>query len=175
MIQRRSPRLKGWDYGAPSTYFITVVTDGRRRLFGSINGGGVMIRSALGTIAEAEWWRTAMLTRTAECLGFVLMPNHVHAIVYLNSAETMAGRASPAPTTTLSILVGGYKSAVSRRAGRAIWQRSFYDRIIRSEHELEALWDYIESNPARWAEDHENPASTTESTTTARHPRMGTW
>ena len=171
MVQRRSPRLKGWDYGAPSAYFITVVTDERQPLFGSIDSEGLMNRSALGTIAEAEWRRTATLAPTTECPVFVLMPNHVHAIVCLTSGDD-AGGASPAPTTTLSVLVGGYKSAVSRRVGRAIWQRSFYDRIIRNERELEALWDYIESNHMGWAEDHENCAPVIR---TARHPRRGTW
>ena len=152
MIRRRSPRLKDWDYGTPDAYFVTVVTQLRRSRFGTIDGEGVMARSTLGTIAEAEWWRTATVFPNAHSPVFVLMPNHVHGIVYLNLDPDLTR-----PPAHLSAFVGSYKSAVSRRAGAGIWQRSFYDRIIRDERELAVLWDYIESNPGRWAEDHENP------------------
>jgi REP element-mobilizing transposase RayT len=154
VIQRRTPRLKDWDYSTPGAYFITVVTCLRQPLFGSIDGEGVMTRSHLGTIAEAEWWRALSLVPNVESPAFVLMPNHVHGILCLNLNPDGDNRASG-----LTRFVGRYKAAVSRKAGRAIWQRSFYDRIIRDEREMEALWDYMESNPGKWAEDHENPAA----------------
>ena len=148
MIRRRSPRLEGWDYGTPGAYFVTVVTHLRQPLFGAINDEGVLNRSDLGAIAEGEWWRVATLVPNAESPVFVLMPNHVHGIVYVNLNPDGTSAASH-----LSRFVGRYKAAVSRQAGRAIWQRSFYDRVIRDERELEALWEYVESNPGRWAED----------------------
>jgi putative transposase len=80
------------------------------------------------------------------------MPNHVHAIVWLRPE----GEACLAPTS-LSAFVGGFKAAVSRRVGQRIWQRSFYDRVIRNENEFEALTAYIADNPRRWTEDIENP------------------
>ena len=155
MIQRRSPRLKHWDYSTPDWYFVTVVTRLRRELFGTIDECGVMSRSELGTVAEAEWWRSASLLADAKSYVFVLMPNHVHGIVWLN-----LGTDHTTSRTRLSTFVGGYKAAVTRRAGRPIWQRGYYDRIIRDERELEAAWNYIEANPAKWAEDHENPVLT---------------
>jgi REP element-mobilizing transposase RayT len=82
---------------------------------------------------------------------FVVMPNHVHAIVWLDSR---AGQAPP-----LHRLVGGFKAAASRAAGRPLWQRSFHDRVIRDDAELEALRRYVAENPLRWALDRENPAA----------------
>ena len=152
MDRRRSARLKGWDYGTPDAYFVAVVTHLRRSWFGTIDGEGMVTRSGLGMIAEAEWWRTATVFPNAHSPVFVLMPNHVHGIVYLNLDPDPT-----CPPAHLSTFVGSYKSAVSRRVGAGIWQRSFYDRIIREERDLAMLWDYIESNPGRWAEDHENP------------------
>jgi putative transposase len=80
------------------------------------------------------------------------MPNHVHAIVTLRPE----GEACLAPTS-LAAFIGGFKAAVSRRLGRRTWQRSFYDRVMLDQREFEALDEYIAGNPARWAEDLENP------------------
>jgi putative transposase len=76
------------------------------------------------------------------------MPNHVHGIVWLPG-----GHAPPLP-----VVIGSFKSAVSRLEGGPLWQRSFYDRMIRSDIELRALRQYVTDNPLRWALDRENPA-----------------
>jgi REP element-mobilizing transposase RayT len=81
--------------------------------------------------------------------AFVVMPNHVHGIVWLPGA----GHAPPLP-----VVIGSFKSAVSRLAGEPLWQRSFYDRVIRSDSELRALRQYVTDNPVRWALGRENPA-----------------
>lgn len=152
MLNRRSPRLKGWDYGCVADYFITAVTRGRLALFGSIGEDGILTRSDVGEIAEHEWWRSVSLCRGAESPAFVVMPDHVHGIVSLNSeSDDQVG------DRRLTAFVGSYKAAVSRHAGRPVWQRSFFDRIIRSEAEFHALIEYIESDPGLWAERHENP------------------
>ena len=79
--------------------------------------------------------------------AFVVMPNHVHGIVWLPGA-------GHAP---LPVVIGSFKSAVSRLAGGPLWQR-FYDRVIRSDSGLRALRQYVTDNPLRWALDRENPA-----------------
>jgi putative transposase len=81
--------------------------------------------------------------------AFVVMPNHVHGIVWLPGA----GHAPPLP-----VVIGSFKSAVSRLEGGPLWQRSFYDRVIRSDIELRALRQYVTDNLLRWALDRENPA-----------------
>jgi putative transposase len=81
--------------------------------------------------------------------AFVVMPNHVQGIVMVGRA----GHARP-----LQVVIGSCKSAVSRLLGRPVWQRGFYERVIRDERELEALREYIVNNPAAWDVDPENPS-----------------
>lgn len=82
--------------------------------------------------------------------AFVVMPNHIHGILWLSRA----GHAPP-----LHRVVGSFKSAASRATGHSLWQRSFYDRVVRNDEELRALREYVEENPLRWVVDLENPAS----------------
>jgi putative transposase len=84
---------------------------------------------------------------------FVVMPNHVHLIVWLS---TRARQASP---LRLGTVVGSMKSGSARQAGRALWQRGYYDYVIRDEDDLERARDYIRTNPIRWALDPENPVN----------------
>jgi REP element-mobilizing transposase RayT len=93
--------------------------------------------------------------------AFVIMPNHIHGIVAITPG--VGGDACVAPT--LGTIVGSFKSAVTKRinilrgaAGSAVWQRSYYEHVIRAEHDLNKIREYIEHNPSRWAEDLENPA-----------------
>jgi REP element-mobilizing transposase RayT len=76
--------------------------------------------------------------------AFVVMPNHLHGIVVLG--EGRAGQVRPLP-----VIIGSFKAAAGRRLGFAVWQRSYWDRIIRSEREWNELRHYIDDNPARWA------------------------
>jgi putative transposase len=82
--------------------------------------------------------------------AFVVMPNHVHGILWL----ARAGHAPP-----LHRVIGSFKAAVSRRARIRVWQRSFHDRVIRNETELRMFRQYIVDNPIKWAVDRENPRS----------------
>jgi putative transposase len=81
--------------------------------------------------------------------AFVVMPNHLHGILWLSRA----GHAPPLP-----LVVGSFKSATSRAVGQPVWQRSFYDRVIRNDSELSALRQYVADNPLKWAVDRQNPA-----------------
>jgi REP element-mobilizing transposase RayT len=82
----------------------------------------------------------------------VVMPNHVHAIVFL---DRLRFRPPPVPA-----VIGAFKARASRRADRALWQRGYFDRVIRTELELSAFREYISTNPLRWALDRENPERT---------------
>jgi len=128
---------------------VTVCAFGRRFLFGAVMQDEMRL-SPLGEVVRREW--TAIATRWGgvELDAFAVMPNHLHGIVAL----TGAGRAPP-----LQTIIGSFKAGVSRRAGCSVWQRSFYDRVIRDDEELRALREYVEENPLRWALDLENPAS----------------
>ncbi|CAN5233503.1 transposase [soil metagenome] len=145
--QRRSPRLKGYDYSTEGAYLVTVCSAGRACIFGGISGD-VMQRTSTGKIVERCWRESPVHYPAASTDALVVMPNHVHRILWLERA----GHAPP-----LHRVVSSFKSAASRLAGRPPWQRSFHDRIIRDETELQALREYIESNPFKWTVDQENP------------------
>jgi len=126
--------------------------------------------NSLGNIVDDEWHRTAILRRHMSLDAFVIMPNHVHGIICLNGEE---GKARLAPTTgrfrqpvadSLGAIVGAFKSASTKRIndsrgtrGTALWQRNYFEQVIRNEQELNGVREYIAVNPARWAEDTNNP------------------
>lgn len=92
--------------------------------------------------------------------SFVIMPNHVHGILLFT--EDVGAAACPAQcgrARTLQTVVGSFKSAVSRQIGVSIWQRNYWERVIRNEDELNRIRTYIDKNPARWQNDPENPSA----------------
>lgn len=176
---RRSIRLQGYDYTQAGAYFVTIVAWRREMLFGEIVDGetpqgGHVVLNDLGKIVHTEWERTAAVRPHVELGAFVVMPNHVHGILVftdnvMNDVNVGATR-RVAPTRhtlqpgSLGAVIGQFKSIVTKRinrlqnvAGRPIWQRNYYEHIIRNEHEMDRITRYIESNPTRWAEDEENP------------------
>ena len=176
--RRRSIRLPAYDYAQPGAYFVTVTAFGRRCLFGDVVRDAMQL-SDIGRIATDEWHETAALRPNIELDAFVVMPNHVHAILWLLDDALFAsdeGTARRAPTdreparfgkpvaNSLSTIIGAHKSAVTKRVRREIgpanleiWQRGYYERVIRSEAELLGIREYITTNPRLWAEDEENP------------------
>jgi putative transposase len=142
-------RLPGHDYSSPGAYFVTVCTHRRALLFAE----------APAIEAVQACWIEIPSHFAVELDAFVVMPNHVHGIVLIQRA----GHARPLPT-----VIGSFKSAVARSInlfrgtrGEPVWQRGYYDRVIRDERELEALRQYVVSNPASWNADPENPTRTT--------------
>lgn len=141
---RKSPRLRSFDYTSENYYFVTICTRDKRCLFG--NGAELTL---LGTLAETELLRIPEHFPGVRIDKHVIMPNHIHAIVVLGCDG--AERSRPLPT--LSTIVGLYKSGVSRLAGKPVWQKSFYDHIIRNEESYLEIWRYIDENPLKWRED----------------------
>jgi len=158
---RRSIRLKDYDYTTPWWYYITICTYNRKNPFGQIINGK-MILSELGIIVEEEWLNTAKLRKDVELDYYVIMPNHFHGIIINNSRGTMH-RAPTNPkfgnpiSGSLSTIIGAFKAAVTRKINRLIkqpvlkiWQRNFYEHIIRNENDLNNIRSYIELNPLKW-------------------------
>ncbi len=148
---RRSIRLQGWDYATPGAYSVTICTDGKVHLFGNIIEGK-MIQSDTGRMVESMWLALPEHYPGVRLDAFVVMPNHVHGILLL-SAE---GRAwGPAPT--LGDVVGRFKSLTTRLYARGkLWQRSYYEHIIRNDEDLNHTRRYIAENVLRWPTDPEN-------------------
>ena len=150
---RKTNRLKEWDYSSPGIYFITICTQNRANYFGHIVGGGdfdapQIILSPWGEIAQKH-----LLSQNNSGVvldKFVIMPNHIHLLIKIEDGT------SPAPSPTNAIIpstISLFKRKVNHEIGRNIFQRSFHDHIIRNEHDYKEIWEYIDSNPARWASD----------------------
>jgi REP element-mobilizing transposase RayT len=169
---RRSIRLAEYDYAAKGSYFITICTAGRECLLGSMVDGAVTL-SAFGEIVQEEWQRSASVRSELALDVFVVMPNHIHGIVMIETTDTNAnvGAHGVRPVASLGrargsigSMIAGFKSAATRRIndardtkGARVWQRNYYERIIRNEAEQERIREYIATNPQHWAEDEYHP------------------
>jgi len=173
---RRSIRLKGYDYTQPGAYFVTICTHQRQPLFGRVVDRN-MVLNAYGEIVREEWFRSAEIRAEIVLFPdeFVVMPNHIHGIVWIVETGPVGatGRSplpprdqpphGPAPRS-LGSFIAGFKSAVTKRInalrgtpGTPVWQRNYYEHIIRHERALEAIRRYIAANPLRWHLDRYNP------------------
>jgi putative transposase len=169
---RRSIRLPGYDYSQAGAYFVTIVTHQRDLLFGKIENEE-MILSDFGMIANECWIAIPEHFPTVELGAYIIMPNHVHGIIVIRELidDDRRGAIYRAPTVekygkptvgSLPTIVRTYKAAVTRRIGRehkanGIWQRNYYEHVIRDERDLQNKTNYIESNPMLWTQDDNNP------------------
>jgi putative transposase len=210
---RRSIRLKGYDYTQPGAYFVTLVTYERMPLFGEIVNGEMRLND-IGRVAERCWLDIPSHFPHVALDAFVIMPNHVHGILWIiesppGTAETERAKnfsppsppspsplsppsplpppsplsripsstrppssSQPPPTEhprgtskTIGSVIRGFKIGVTQWVRQntdiyIVWQRNYYDRIIRNERALNAIRQYIIENPRRWQMDRENEART---------------
>ena len=170
---RRSIRLKDYDYSQAGAYYITIVSNQRAFLFGRIVNAEVQL-SDCGRIADECWRAIPEHFPNLELDAYVIMPNHIHGILVIHengmatnpSPSAGARHASPlrphgVEPGSLGAIVGSFKSAVTKRIGReikptSIWQRNYYEQVIRDERDLNRIRGYIQSNPANWEGDKEN-------------------
>lgn len=149
--RRRSTRLRDYDYSQAGLYFVTICTQNRRCLLGTVVDGAMQLNSVSTTI-QKEWERLPERFPGLELDEWVIMPSHLHGILVLPS---------DAATPPILEIVRTFKAASTtliRKGGMPsfAWQRGFYDRVIRNERELEAIREYIVQNPLRWALDKDN-------------------
>jgi len=163
--RRRSIRLTGYDYSGAGVYFVTICSFRQAMLFGEIRGARMMA-NAIGTIVEATWSELPNRFPSIALDAFAIMPNHLHGIIVLHRemrAETSSAPTNPSRIGTLAHVVQEFKSLaymrVRRQLGRAggLWQRNYYEHIVRSGRTLNAIRRYISENPVRWEFDRENP------------------
>ena len=157
MRQRHSIRLPGYDYAQGGTYYVTLCTNQRAHLFGLIVDER-MTFSNLGHVVEQEWLHTPHI-RPNICLdAFVVMPDHFHAVVMITErAEVATASGFRSPSHTLGAIIRGFKAAVTRQAntvtgttGLILWQRNYYEHIVRDDADLDRIRRYISANPSRW-------------------------
>ena len=156
--QRRPIRLQGYDYGRPGRYFITVVTSGREELFGMVVDGAMRL-SAEGACVADVWATLPRRYAQVSLDAFVVMPNHVHGIVIIEPDSDQGTKRAPLPE-----VIRAFKTYSARRvngmrhmSGNPLWQRNYYERIIRDDYEFQNVRRYIEDNPVHWRDDAENP------------------
>ncbi len=171
---RRSIRLKNYNYAQSGMYFITICAYDKKYLFGKIINEK-MILNDLGHIVLKEWLKTGEIRKNIKLDEFVIMPNHFHCILNIISRGTACRALSDShiekfnkPTrNSIPTIIRSYKSAVTkqinqcfdgtaRRATTTVWQRNYYEHIIRNEHELKKIREYILNNPLKWKLDFEN-------------------
>ena len=158
--KRKSIRLKEYDYNTTGAYFITFCTHNRKHLLSKINGVGATHESPVTVLTESGQIVNDIIKHIPERFSchidkYVIMPNHVHLIVSVNG-ETRAIRESPLrPHSNLSKMIGYIKMNASKqireRFGEVeVWQRGFYDHVIRNQTDYDDIYRYIENNPAQW-------------------------
>ena len=164
---RRSIRLQGYNYAQAGAYFVTVCTQRRDCLFGDVSEGQMRLNS-LGTIVQACWADLPHHYAHVELDAFVVMPNHVHGIILLTDVgagfKPAPTRPVPANRHGLPEIVRAFKTFSARRInerraapGVPIWQRNYYEHVIRNEDDLQRIREYIQSNTLKWKDDPDNP------------------
>ena len=158
--QRKKNRLQGYDYSRPGYYFVTICIEKRAEMLGKVvrecRGAHCapahIVLSDVGQNVEHAILQIPKHHPNVSVDKFVVMPNHVHMIVCLDKND---GRAMRAPTCRSSIpqIVRGMKETVTKTLGYNMWQKSYHDHIIRNEADYRRIWEYIDTNPAKWRED----------------------
>ncbi len=179
---RKSIRLKGYDYSQAGLYFITICTQNRRHLFGEIKNGELKLSDA-GEMAKKCWLEIPQHFPNVLLHAYITMPNHVHGILEITAGEhntssekdgaqnrtkNRAKNISPprSPSKTIGSVVRGYKIGVTKwfrthmpndfPIGQSAWQRNYWEHIIRNENAYRKITQYINDNPQKWVEDKLN-------------------
>ena len=155
-LPKRKPiRLPTYDYSAPGAYFVTICTADRRCILSDITVGAAISRpqevslTGYGEIVDKAIRDIPSVYPMLSVEKYVIMPNHVHALLRIHADES--GRLIAAPT--ISRVVGQMKRRASSEAGVPLWQKSYHEHVIRSERDYREIWEYIDENPAKWAQD----------------------
>ena len=153
--RRKANRLAGYDYSQPGCYFVTICTKDRKHLFWDRFDEGVGAAfgrpplSQKGLMVEQEIRTLSATYSMVTVPKYVVMPNHVHLLIQVGSKED--GRPKAAPT--LGSMINQFKGAVTKHVGYPIWQKGYHDHIIRTDADYLRVWDYMDTNPAKWRED----------------------
>lgn len=150
MQERKRNRLCNYDYGQNGAYFITICTKDRKQILSKIVGDGFPVPNLLGRIAEEMIEQVMIRYPSVSVDKYVIMPDHIHLLLRIE------GTGNPSPT--LGNVIGWYKYQTTKRInqtdatqGLQVFQRSYYDHVIRNQQDYDSVWEYIENNPRKWA------------------------
>lgn len=165
--QRRITRLQAYNYAWQGAYFVTICTHDKQSLFGNILGTGIRLNT-YGEIVDSVWHEIPLHYPEVKNDLFIIMPNHVHGIIIIQDWRRSGPRPDPTTNHPLSEIVRAFKSYSSRKInehshseGTPVWQRSYYEHVIRSEEEHTRIGEYILNNASKWETDQENPNTLT--------------
>ena len=158
--KRKPNRLESYDYSRFGVYFLTFCTKNRKCILSRIVGGGVLDApypdlTKMGRIVEKRIQSMNEVYGDIKTTKYVIMPNHVHLLVSVQpESEGYGPSGTPAPTNALiPQYISTLKRMCNKEIGENIWQRSFHDHVIRGEKDFQMIWQYIDTNPARWEQD----------------------
>jgi REP element-mobilizing transposase RayT len=171
---RRSIRLRNYDYSQAGAYFVTICTINRKCLFGKIEGPNnnspnIMLSNVAGKIVQQCWLEIPTHFPNAELDKFVVMPNHIHGIIIIknvwvqNFEPIQQNKYQKIIPQSIGSIIRGFKIGVTKWFRQNtniynVWQRNYYEHIVRNERELNQIREYIINNPLQWQFDRENPA-----------------
>lgn len=156
--RRSSPRLESYDYSKQGAYFLTICTYQHQGLFGNVRDGNMHLNPA-GEMVESTWLELDEFYSFVQLDAYIIMPNHVHGIILLQESDTVG----------VSDIMQRFKSKTTHLYGLGVrqtqwlpyherlWQRSFYDHIIRQAESLDRIREYIYHNPLKWDLEKNSP------------------
>jgi len=163
-----STRLQTWDYSSDGLYFITICTHNRACILGTVINGK-MVLSSIGEIVVQEWKKSFVIRTELFCEEFIIMPNHIHAILRINNSTNICisqkMKSSDSfilqlKAKSISSFVAGFKSIATKRINEyrntpkyPVWQPRFHDHIIRDKNAYHNIKNYIKNNPLKWNND----------------------
>ena len=163
---RRSIRIPGYDYSQSGAYFVTICVNKRQGLLGTVVNNQMQLNH-FGKIAETSWQWLSQTYDYVESDEWVIMPNHLHGIIIISANCTGGEGTTPTGESKikpLGRLIGAFKTISTQQinftrktSGAPFWQRNFYEHVIRDDHALNRIREYITTNPLRWDLDRENP------------------
>jgi len=165
---RKQNRLNGYDYSQSNYYFVTICTQNRKYIFGDIANNEMILNDA-GDMVNFWWQETFKKYKNISIDEYIIMPNHIHGIINIAVGarsprpdnNKIIGRGNRAPT--IGNIIAYFKYQTTKQInesqntpGKKIWQRNYYDHIIRNDKSLNNIRQYIKNNPATWNTDENN-------------------
>ena len=153
--ERKIIRLQNYDYSSSGAYFITICTQNHAQILSNIVGDGAhdVPKTSLTDIGKIVDKYIISTNNIPDITvdKYVIMPNHIHIILIVDTNGTSK---APSPTNNvISHAVSTLKRFVNKEIGYNVFQRSFYDHVIRDEEDYLSIWNYIDTNPHKWQQD----------------------